>query len=247
MGRLARIAAKKKIHASLVLLQAFPAMGRQRDFQDVRKELIDALYRAILDCLDMATLMPTKCWEQIAAELDVTPSRLSRVLKEVYVPAGMIYPFDTKDFEPQYNSTHGVFFPSLMVVTDKFFEAGGASEELIQKLRDLSAEKLQLYVDANTGRPMGLNAAQALRKRWAWDRAYERRKDAARAQKKRAYLASLGSVDERLKHVGKQLMLQDPLRYLAADYKLLQIDAWAVLHRLNVATVPKNQAASPPH
>lgn len=247
MGQLARIAAKKKIHSSLVFVQAFPLMARERDFKSVRKKLIDQVWQAIFDCIDMATLMPTKCFEQIATELDVTNSRMSRVINEVFIPAGLIYPFDSDMYKPQYNSTHGVCFPSMVVVTDKFFEAGGASPELISKLNTLCDEKLQMVVSAETGQPMGLNAARALRKKWAWDRAYERRQDAARAQKKRAYLASLGSIDERLHHVGKQLLLKDPVRYLGHNSRQLQIDAWAVLHRLNVATVPKHQEHAPPH
>jgi hypothetical protein len=247
MGHLARIAAKKKIHASLVFIQAFPLMGRQRDFKPVRKKLIDQVWRAVFDCLDMATRMPTKCFEQIATELNITNSRMSRCVNEVFMLAGLFYSFDSDAFKPDYNSTHGVCFPSMVVVTDKFFEAGGASPELIEKLNNLSDEKLQHIIDAETGQPMSLNSARALRKKWAWDRAYERRKDAARAQKKRAYLASLGSIDERLHHVGKQLLMKDPDYYHVAAPNQLQIDAWAVLKRLNVATIPKGKGNAPPH
>lgn len=242
LGRLARIAAKKEIDRSLVFLHAFAFMGRKRDFYPLRRAMINATMRKILDCLDMATRMPTMCWEQMAMELNVTPARMSRLLTEVLMPAGVVEPFDTDAYQPQYNSTHGVWFPSLTVVTDKFFEACGASDNLIRQLRELSAEKLSELVDINTGQSMTLNAAQALRKKWAWDRAYDRRKDAARAQKKRAYLAALGSIDARLSHVGRQLMLEQPERYLGAEHNALVRDAWVVLHRLNVATIPKSTA-----
>lgn len=245
MGTLARISAKKRIHSSLVILESFKLMNRKRDFRDVSKKLIDQLWRAIFDCLDMATLMPTKCFEQIALELDVTPSRVSRLLKGMFVPAGLIQPYDTDEYKPQYNSTHGVCFPSMVFVTDKFFEAGGANEKLVARLHQLHQEKLAEILDIQSGQPMRLNAARALRKKWAWDRAYERRKNAARAQKKRTYLAGLTTVDERLHYVGKQLLLANGDLYLHSP-RQLHIDAWSILHRLGVSESGKKEKR-PPH
>lgn len=253
LGQLARRAKKTPISSSIVLLHAMPFMvsytrtagrtvktvGRTKRFKPERANLIDAFCRAVIDCLDAATWMPTRTLESIAAELNVTNSRISRLLDEVLLPAGLLIGMNGADYKPHYNSTHGVFFPAMLAVTEKFFEACGADRRMIDRLYTQRDEKLATMLDVKTGKAMTLRAAQALRKQWAWDRAYELRCNSARAQKKRVAIAGLASWDLRLAHVGRQLMLSDPMRYLGSEHSQLIADAWAVLRRFGFEPPPR--------
>ncbi len=244
MGQLARIAAKKEIHQHLYFTHTLKMYGR-RSFHPLRKRLIDAFCCAVLDCIDLATGMTTKSLEAIAEGLDVLPCRITRLVNEVMVPAGLMYAHGANDKDPRfgvvYDSTHGLYFPKMMVCTDRFFEVCGASPQLIEKIRALTDVKLTEQVDATTGQQMTQQQARDLRLRWAWDRAYQLRKDRAAAQRKRAFVESLGSTDRRLQHIGKQLLLNNSSRYLAADPSLLARDAWVVLARMGL-TVPQSTA-----
>lgn len=244
MGQLARIAAKKEIHKHLYFYHALKLHGR-RSFHPLRQRLIDAFCCAVLDCIDLATGMTTKSLEAISKGLDVLPCRITRLVNEIMIPAGLMYAHGSHGKDPRfgvvYDSTHGLYFPKMLVCTDRFFEVCGASPTLIEKIRALADDKLTEQVDADTGRQMTQQQARDLRLRWAWDRAYQLRKDRAVAQRKRAFVESLGSTDRRLLHIGKQLMLQHSLRYMAAEPSLLARDAWIVLARMGL-TAPQSSS-----
>lgn len=237
LGELAKRAQGRDIYRHPNFMHALKLLNR-RKFHPLRENLINAFCRAVIDCLDLATCMTTKTLEAIANGLNVTPCRVTRLIKEIMLPGGFMYVHGGDDNDPNFghcfDSTHGMYFPKLLVITDKFFEVCGADSRLLERLHNQADEKLAAHICEDTAQQMTVIQARDARRKWAWDRSYLLRKDHATAQRKRAFIERLGSKDKRIEHVAKQLLLKHPFRYMAAEPSLLVRDAENVLIRMQL-------------
>lgn len=247
LGRVYRIAQQKDCSKHPFFIHHRYALRRQRGFRPERAGMINAFVRAVLDCLDLATGMPTKCLEQIARELNVTESRVSRLVNEIFIPTGLMYVHADKaaiDKDPNFghvwDSTHGLWFPKMLVVTDEFYRVAGADPKLLEKLQQQADEHLHLNKHglAKAGEVISRHEARNRRRKFAFARTWERRKAAAMSQRARAKVLSHDTLDDRQYYVAAKLMREKPEYYEALPLSQLEADTWAVLHRFNAATKP---------
>lgn len=246
-GYLYRIAKKKDVAKHPYFVYTREAIYRHRHFRPERANLIKAFACAVLDCLDIATGMTTRCLEQIAADLDVTNSRISRLVNEVFIPAGLMHVHvdnpekqDDFNFGLCFDSVHGLYFPKMLVVTDAFYKVVGANEELLAKLHQQADEHLQLNKSglAKPGEVLSLVEARNRRRDRAFKISWERRKDAARSQRKRAKVASIETLDDRQFYIAQQLIKSKHKRYMDYYPEELEADVWSALHNLGAASPP---------
>lgn len=246
-GRLYRIAKQKDTAKHPHFLYLRYAMGRQRGFRIERANLIRAFVCAVLDCLDLATGMTTKSLEQIAQELDVTESRISRLVNEVFILTGLMYVHADKqalDKDPNFgmvwDAAHGLWFPKMLVVTDLFYKVAGADGKLLQQLQQQADEHLQLSKHGLSapGEVITRHEARNRRRKLAFERSWNRRKDAAKTQRARAKVQGLNTLDERQYYIGQKLMKDRAAYYESQPLSTLEADIWQTLHRLHAATKP---------
>lgn len=246
-GRVYRIAQQKDTAKHPHFIQHRFAMGRQRGFRIERANLIRAFICAVLDCLDLATGMTTKSLEQIAQDLNVTESRISRVVNEVFVLTGLMYVHADKealDRDPNFgmvwDAAHGLWFPKMLVVTDLFFKVAGADDKLLQMIQQQADEHLQLCKHglSKPGEVISRHEARNRRRKFAFERSWNRRKDAARVQRTRAKVLNIDSLDERQYFIGVKLMKDRPSYYESQPLSVLEADIWQVLHKHKAATKP---------
>lgn len=246
-GYLYRIARQKNCsqHPHFIYLRS--AMGRRRSFRVERRHLINAFICAVLDCLDLATGMPTRTLEQIAHDLNVTESRISRLVNDVFISTGLMYVHADKaalDKDPNFgmvwDKTHGLWFPKVLVVTEQFFRVAGADDKLLAKINQQADEHLQLNKHglAVRGEVLSRQEARNRRRQFAFEKSWQRRKDAARVQRTRAKVQNIESLDERIAFIGQKLMASRPEYYEALPLSALEKDIWQTLHRMNAASRP---------
>lgn len=245
-GKVYRIAQKKNCarHPYFVYLRA--ALGRERSFRPERRSMINATICAVLDCLDLATGMTTKTLEQIALDLGVTACRLSRVVNEVFIAAGLMYVHADKralDADPNFgmvwDQAHSIWFPKCLVVTDEFWRVAGADDRLMAQIKHQAEQHLVMNKHglAKPGEILSLHEARNRRRDRAFKQAWEKRKAAAKTQRTRAKLAGL-DLDERQYFIAQKLMRQRPEFYESQHVDVLQRDIWNTLHNFNLASSP---------
>lgn len=224
LGTVANRASKKRISRDPLFVQLRKKIGRHRDFKTIRRNLIDALCRQLLDCVCLSTGIPTLCVERLAKELNVTVSRVSRLINEVMIPAGLMYVptnggqvKEDPNFGMVFDRTHGMWFPKIMVLTDTFFRVAGADDKLLDKLHN----QMEVHRDLNKaglakeGEIISLREAQIRRQQRAFDIAWKRRKEAAAVQKERVALLNMDP-DDRLHYAASVLMADNEYMALMA-------------------------------
>ncbi|EKO3542330.1 hypothetical protein K0L52_004142 [Vibrio fluvialis] len=210
--------------------------GRQRDFKDVRRNLINPIFQLCLsrhdlvtgiielDLEDMAAEL-SKMWvtdpetgEQYLTESKVTVSRISRFIDEVMIPFGLAYVHSDGDqSSPKsgmvWDQANGFWFPKVLVLTDEFYRLAGAN---LEKLNIQREEQLALRNEGITDEGEIITVAEArMRKRkQIFKRAWDARKQNAGAQRRRNKLASK-SLDERKHEVATALTKSMPAHELA--------------------------------
>lgn len=244
LGLLARRAKKKKIHKDPYFCYIRNALGRQRRFRPERCNLIDALCEAFLNCVDLSTAVPLLCIERLAADLDVTVSRVSRLVNDVFIPGGLMYVHADKaaldkdpDFGMVWDRTHGRWFPKVMVLTDRFFEVVGADRKLLDKLHDQMREHLELNKSglAKVGEVISITEARRRRQLAAFQQAWEKRKSAAASQKIKVSLQQLDSIDDRLSYAAELVRSNYNVDYLSPEeYKGM---CWKILRQMGADTI----------
>lgn len=253
-GYVYRIAQKKNCSIHPYFSYVRRAMGRQRGFRPERANLINAFVCAVLDCLDIATGMTTKSIEQIALDLDVLPCRLSRLINEVFIRAGLMYVHADADklvtqkdhnFGHVFDGVHGMWFPKMLVVTETFYRIAGADDRLIDRLNRQIEEHLQLgkHGLAKEGEVISQQEARNRRRARAWDISWKRRKQAATGQRTRGKLQQL-NLDERQHFIAQKLLQQRPSYYENRPIQELEQDVWRALHDFGAATKPPDPARS---
>lgn len=250
LGHLMARAKSSKIHKHVYFVQMREALNRSRGFRPERRALIDALSLALLNCVDLSTQVPTVCLERLAEQLGVTVSRVSRLVNEIFIPAGLMYvqsdraAYDIRpDFGMVWDRVHGIWFPKVMVLTDMFFEVLGADVVLMGRLRAQFAQALANNKAglAAPGEILSLSEARRRIQQRAFKQAWEKRKDVSAAQKRKVTLSNMDSMDDRLHYAAITLIKADPQK---ADMHpdAFKKACWEFLHRMDAATFhpPRN-------
>lgn len=250
LGHLMARAKSGKIHKHHYFVQMREAMNRSRGFRPERRALIDALALALLDCVDLSTQVPTVCLERLAEQLGVTVSRVSRLVNQIFIPAGLMYvQSDSQAYEKRpdfgmvWDRVHGIWFPKVMVLTDMFFEILGADAALMERLRAQFAQALANNKAGLSAPGEILSLAEARRRiqQRAFKQAWEKRKDVAAAQKRKVSLSNMESMADRLHYAASALIKADPKKaHMTPD--AFKKACWDFLHSMDAATFhpPRN-------
>ncbi|MBE4098929.1 plasmid replication initiator RepA [Vibrio parahaemolyticus] len=236
LGKTFNFCRKRDISRDPHFVHLRQAAGRQRDFKDVRRNLINPIFQLCLsrhdlvtgiielDLEDMAAEL-SKMWvtdpatgEQYLTESKVTVSRISRFIDEVMIPFGLAYVHSDGDqSSPKsgmvWDQANGFWFPKVLVLTDEFYRLAGAN---LEKLNIQRERQLALRNEGVTDEGEIITVAEArMRKRkQIFKRAWECRKQNAGAQRRRNKLASK-SLDERKHEVATALTKSMPAHELA--------------------------------
>lgn len=236
LGKTFNFCRKRDISRDPHFVHLRQAAGRQRDFKDVRRNLINPIFQLCLsrhdlvtgiielDLEDMAAEL-SKMWvtdpatgEQYLTESKVTVSRISRFIDEVMIPFGLAYVHSDGDqSSPKsgmvWDQANGFWFPKVLVLTDEFYRLAGAN---LEKLNIQRERQLALRNEGVTDEGEIITVAEArMRKRkQIFKRAWECRKQNAGAQRRRNTLASK-SLDERKHEVATALTKSMPAHELA--------------------------------
>ncbi|WP_262359641.1 plasmid replication initiator RepA [Vibrio mimicus] len=236
LGKTFNFCRKRDISRDPHFVHLRQAAGRQRDFKDVRRNLINPMFQMLLSRHDLATGIVELDLEDMAAELSkmwvtdpetgeqyiteskVTVSRISRFIDEVMIPFGLCYVHaDGDEANPKsgmvWDQANGFWFPKVLVLTNEFYRLAGAD---LDKLYTQADEQLALRNSGLTeaGEVITLREARNRKRKQIFKRAWDARKQNAGAQRRRNKLASK-SLDERKHEVATALTKSMPAHELA--------------------------------
>ncbi|MCG7551585.1 plasmid replication initiator RepA [Pseudoalteromonas sp. Of7M-16] len=256
LGRTFNFCRKRDISRDPHFVHLRQAAGRQRDFREVRRNLINPLFQLFLSRHDLVTGIIELDLEGIAAELSqmwvtdpetgeqyiteskVTVSRISRFVTEVMIPFGLAYVHsDGDESDPSsgmvWDKANGFWFPKVLVLTDVFYRLAGARIEKLNIQRD---EQLALRNQGVTsdGEVITVAEARKRKRKQIFKRAWEARKLNAGAQRRRNKLAGM-TLDERKHEVATALAKSMPAHELAKlDSKQFNKLVWERLNSMDI-------------
>ncbi len=260
LGKTFRFCCKRDISRDPHFVHLRKIAGRQRDFKDVRRNLINPIFQLCLsrhdlvtgiisiDLEDMAKEL-SKMWvtdpetgERYIAENKVTVSRISRFIDEVMIPFGLAYVHSDGDkISPKsgmvWDQANGFWFPKVLVLTDEFYRLSGAN---IEKLNIQREEQLALRNQGVTeeGEILSVSSARMRKRKQIFKRAWEARKQNAGTQRHRNKLASK-TLDDRKYDVAAALVKSMPSHELAQlDSKQFNKLVWERLNSMNIGLSP---------
>lgn len=232
-------------------------VGRQRDFKQVRRDLINPFFQLCLSRHDLVTgiieldlesmaielsnmwLMDAETGESYLAQCKVTISRISRFIEEVMIPFGFIYVHADRDQYSTKNGmvwdkTNGFWYPKVMVLTEAFYRLAGANLEKlhIQRQAQLAFRNAGI---AAASELITIKEARVRKQKQIFKRAWHARKHNASARRRRNKLLKM-SVDERKYAVAISLTQSMPACELAKlDSKAFTQLVWARLYSMDLA------------
>lgn len=242
LGRTFNCCRKRDVSRDPLFVHLRRVVGRERDFQQLRRQLINPFFQICISRVDLATGILELTLEQIAEELDVSVARISRLVDEVMIPFGLMY----VEADPEaHHKKRGLvwdrvnhrWFPKVLVLTDQFWRIAGAR---LDRLSNQQADQLahrQTEV-SQPGEVLSVAEARRRKREQILARSWELRKTRAKSGKRRSNLSEK-SLDERKHDVATKLVKQwgrDKVEMLTPEE--FDREVWRRLNRMGLGVSP---------
>ncbi|MPY24392.1 plasmid replication initiator RepA [Shewanella sp. YLB-07] len=232
------------------------AVGRQRDFKKVRRDLINPFFQLCLSRHDLVTgiieldleAMATelsKMWiqnsateEQYLVECKVTISRISRFIEEVMIPFGFAYvhaesEHDRKKNGLTWDNINGFWYPKILVLTDEFYRVAGANIEKINIQREQQLTFRNAGI-TDENELITLKEARIRKQKQIFKRAWNARKQNTSARRQRNKLGKM-NLDDRKYAIAMTLASSiQTCELTVSDSKEFNKLVWSRLYSMNV-------------
>ena len=229
LGKTYNFLKKRDVSRDPLFVQLRSVTGRTRDFKRCRRTFMQAMFELILNRHDLITGIIELNLEQMAEELSysitedesgqkvkskakVPVCRVSRFIDEVMIKFGLAYVQCDGDKTGKtgmvWDRTNGIWFPKVLVLTDQFYRICGANLEKLNGQREqlLIAKQQGLIFDGQTP---SVRELRQLKRNNIFMKAWQSRKNSARAGRKKAKLAAK-TLDDRRYDVANTLAKQNP-------------------------------------
>jgi len=253
LGKTYNFLKKRDVSRDPLFVQLRSVMGRKRDFKRCRRTFMQAIFELILNRHDLVTGIIELNLEQMAEELSfsiteddngvkvktkskVPVCRVSRFIDDVMIRFGLAYVQCDGDKTGKtgmvWDRTNGIWFPKVLVLTDQFYRICGADVEKLNIQRDqlFIAKQQGLIFD---GQVPSIRELRQLKKNMIFLKAWESRKEGARAGRMKSKLANK-SLDDRRYDVAESLMKQDPEQMRDMSHEAFSKLTWQRMNTMGV-------------